>query len=906
MNCSLRRHVFLFVFVTIASICGVGLAQFHEDFESTTPSWERRECDCVITESNWSQKRFDEVKRRNRCEKIHFKTGPGTQIFVSHEITPAFVIPELSPSVRIKASRPGVQCYVRIVLPHTPSPNGGGPMTTILRGPSYQATGKWETLSFSENQIDLQQQLKEEVWVLRRKYGANVDQRDAYVDKVVLNLYTSQGETTVQIDDLKVNGIVSADSIAKRIATSGPIVRDESVSKASHQQDITSLGSGKQKSLVVRDGTVLLVKKKPFFPRIIQHNGEPFDYLKALGFNTIELRSAASYEQLRQAHELDIWLICPPPTSIGLSPIGFEFDRVLAWKVGEKLTGRDIPVVQQRIREIRESDNRAGRPVIGNVASDWTQLSQLVDIVSAGVEPIGTSFLASQYSDWILQRGQTAGSGKPIWADVQTELSKSLMSQIGTLAHKSPPTPVEPQQLSFLTYEAIAGGSRALRFLSQTRLDGVDPVTRLRAQTLEWINAKVIQIEPWAVGGALMGEVSTDDQQLEVTAINTNRSRLLLIQRPTHHEQYLAGDVPVKTISFLDSGANSTDQAYLIGESGLSTLPKARSHAGSRIQIENCAFSAAVVITQDPSVVNKLRQTYERVGHQTIMQLHTELTQQWLAIMQLIDKQMGRMGRSSAQSSGALNDSLTAFRTAQNLINGSSPGAAIEYLNRADERLAFMRRDMVTEPLGQFQSKTSTPFAAHCSLIPLHWELTSRLSNGNWNPNGLAGGDFENLQHMMSNGWENRRLDDELVSTQVELSNTAVVDGNYGLKMSVNANTRHTGLVEATPLWIATPNIPVKGGQLVRIHGWVNIPRVIHGSLDGLKITDSLGGPEMSERIPVTSGWQEFTLYRGVATNGTIQVTFALTGIGEAFLDEVTVRTIDLPSPTAHQARNPQ
>ena len=41
--------------------------------------------------------------------------------------------------------------------------------------------------------------------------------------------------------------------------------------------------------------------------------------------------------------------------------------------------------------------------------------------------------------------------------------------------------------------------------------------------------------------------------QLEVNAINTNRSRLLLVQRPTHHEQYLAGDLPVKTISFVDS-----------------------------------------------------------------------------------------------------------------------------------------------------------------------------------------------------------------------------------------------------------------------------------------------------------------------------------------------------------------
>ena len=61
-------------------------------------------------------------------------------------------------------------------------------------------------------------------------------------------------------------------------------------------------------------------------------------------------------------------------------------------------------------------------------------------------------------------------------------------------------------------------------------------------------------------------------------------------------------------------------------------------------------------------------------------------------------------------------------------------------------------------------------------------------------------------------------------------------------------------------------------------------------------IIDSLGGPSMAERIPVTDGWQEFTLYRGVESDRELQITFALTGAGEAMFDEVTIRTVDLPS----------
>ena len=878
------------------------VAQFKEEFESTTPTWERRETDCIISDSKWTQRRSNDIEARNRFESFDFQNGTGTQILVSHDVPPAFVIPELVPSVRVLASRPGVRLMARVVLPYTPSPNGEGPMTTVLTGPRYKNVGKWETLSFDlkqiQNEKDLKEKLKVETWLLRRKFGTKIDIRDAYVDKVVLNLYTGAGNTKVKIDDLELKGIVSADKIAQTVKTVGSVKRDENLKKASSIQDV-----GKRPSIVQRDGSVLLVKKAPFFPRIVQHNGEPFNYLKAIGFNVLELKATATADQLRQAHDLEMWLVCPPPKSVGINPIDFQFDRVLAWKVGDKLTGKDISVTQQRIREIRESDQREGRPIVANIQSSWSQLTQLTDVVSIGVEPLGSSFLASQYGDWIRQRRHITGNSKPIWADIQTELSRSLTSQIGILAKKSPPIPVEPQQIKFLVYEAIAGGARGLRFLSRTRLDGIDPVARLRAKTIEWINAEIEQIEPWAGGGAVMDEVPTTQPQLKVTAINTNRSRLLLIQRPTHHEQYLAGDVPISSIGFNDPQAASNSSAYLLSESGLVSLPNSRGHAGTQIQIDNCPYSAAVVLTQNPLVVNKLTKSYERVGKQTLVQMRNELTQQWMAIMQLIDQQMGRMGKSSSAASGAFNQAANEYRNAQTQLNGSSQQAAIDFLNRADERLAFMRRDMITGPLGMFQSKTSTPFVSHTSLIPLHWELANRLRDVSWNPNGLAGGDFENLGMMMSNGWKNQRLEDNQFVTRVELSEAAKVDGAYGLKLSVAAQSQPPAVVDSTPLWISTPEIPIRGGQLVRIHGWVHVPQVIRGTHDGLMITDTLGGPDMAERIPVTKGWQEFSLYRGASKDGTIQVKFSLNGMGEALLDEVTIRMIELPNSVQRQAR---
>ena len=399
-----------------------------------------------------------------------------------------------------------------------------------------------------------------------------------------------------------------------------------------------------------------------------------------------------------------------------------------------------------------------------------------------------------------------------------------------------------------------------------------------------------------------MGELPIKDHHLEVTAFNTNRARLLLIQRPTHHEQYWAGDTPIETVQFKDTESTFTDRALRLGMHGLTPLSNSRNHSGNLVRIDDCPYSAAVVFTQDPLVVNTLNESYDTIGHETLLQLHADMTRQWAAILQLIDGQMGKMGRSSAAASGALNEAINNLRRANELLAESSPAMSSPFLERADERLAFARREMVTKPLGLFKSKTSTPFLTHCSLVPLHWQLSERLKQSTWHPNGLPGGDFEDLKHMVSNGWENNRSPAPLLNTSVELDEAAAVDGRFGLRLSVTPMGRIPGLIQSPPLWIKSAPVGVEPGKIIRIHGWVNVPEVILGSHDGLLITDSIGGENMAERIPITKGWQEFALYRATDESGKIDVTFTMTGIGTAFIDEVTVRAIDLP-PVNRQAR---
>ena len=82
----------------------------------------------------------------------------------------------------------------------------------------------------------------------------------------------------------------------------------------------------------------------------------------------------------------------------------------------------------------------------------------------------------------------------------------------------------------------------------------------------------------------------------------------------------------------------------------------------------------------------------------------------------------------------------------------------------------------------------------------------------------------------------------------------------------------------------------VEAGQIVCIHGWVQVPVPITASTDGLLVVDSISGEALADRIGQTKGWRQFALYRVAPQSGPVCVTFALSGIGEAWLDDVAIQ----------------
>src|SRR4029079_2079709 len=92
----------------------------------------------------------------------------------------------------------------RVVFPKEPDPtNPQTPLTTLIIGKTLDTSRKWDKLTL-ENVPEV---LGKHLPALRAKLGRDVDTSGAYIDRLVLNLYTGPGSVEVWVDDLDIGPV---------------------------------------------------------------------------------------------------------------------------------------------------------------------------------------------------------------------------------------------------------------------------------------------------------------------------------------------------------------------------------------------------------------------------------------------------------------------------------------------------------------------------------------------------------------------------------------------------------------------------------------------------------------------------------------------------------------------------
>ncbi len=837
------------------------------------------------------------------AEQLTVRGNNGTFVYVEHPLAPARVISELVPSIWVKADRPGVQLLVRVVLPRSIDLQTGQPRTALLRGTSYERVGVWQQLRLE----GLGPLLQRHVRVMRVQFGRDVDDREAYVDRILLNVYGGPGTTTVLVDDLEVEGVVSPQAVVSPVAHTA----EPAAANVTPRDLPPAWAGGRSVPKVQRSGPLLLVDGQPFFARAVEYRGESPRLLKSLGFNAVWLTRGPTQQFLQDAAAAGLWVIAPPPPrsmleapepGAGAGPIDNRLDGVLAWNLGRHLAASQLDETRDWARAVQAADQR-GRPMICAADSELKAYARPpIHMLLADRNVLSSSLEFADYTRWLRQRSKLTLPGTIFWATIQTQPPVQLDQQMALLSGgRIRSAPLQESQVRTMVHAALAGGVRGLCFRSHTRLDANDQQTKRRAAILQLVNMELELIERWPATGNFATTADSSDPHANGAVIDTDRSRLLLPMYTPPNSQMVMGAASGAIVNFTVPGVPEEARANELSLVSFRPLDSKRVAGGTRVLLGELERDSLIVFTQDQRLVQALHQRLNRYGRRA-----AELTYQIAAedqvAVEIVDQRLAALGR-------RLPETRSLRIVAQNDLREYQSSAASGDLPRAFYRarhaLALVRviqRAHFENIIGGETWPLGDPWTASASTLDEHVRFAAQLESAPRGPELVPNGLCEDLNRMIDAGWKHYRHPQPNVATAVDLAPQAAHSGQGGLLLRAAAAERNNppSAVETAPMWVTTPPVPTRQGQIVEIRAWVRMPNPLGGSVDGLMIVDNLAGEALAQRVGPSGDWQEIAIYRAAPRDGTITVTFALTGLGEAWIDDVSVRTVSLGG-TANQ-----
>jgi len=881
--------------LALATAAACGAAEIDAGFEQGAIGWSIVDADCRPRVSRHAVEQ-EAAHRGSGGEHVVIEAATGTTLRLQFPVGAARVIDEFHAAVWVRANRPGLRLAARVVLPGFPAARTGRPVELLVPGGTSHGADRWELVEIRDIAATLDRQLA----AIRAQHGTGGSTAGAIVTHVVLDAYSGPGLYDLAIDDLKVEGIVES---------GGGAVRDAAVRPAALTEpgEPAGLAAAEPQAALARG--VLEVGGRPFFPRSIDHNGEPLDLLARLGFNCVRLSSPASADLLAEARRAGVWLICPPPElpdvdirdPESLPTFSARWDRVLFWDMGAGLSEADAATLAERGRRVRTCDSRSGRPLIATADSGLRTVSRHVDMMVARRTVLGTSLELADYLSWLRERPRLARPGTPFLAALSTEVDSRTARQAAALSGiGGQGLAVDPESLCLAAFSAVAAGTRGILFSSAHRLDGDDRESRARAAACQGMNLDLRLLEPWGAAGRFSVQAQSSDPEVQAVVLEASRARLLLAWRCVQGSQVVArhyhGDIPrdSQPLTLLVPGVPEAHQAWEVAAGGLRPLRHKRVTGGISLTLESFHAHSMVLLSGDPGVTAHLQERVRELAPLTLASARA------LADVALADD-ASLLGRLPPAALGTLPVAamlVEAQRSVQMAASAADAAQAIGALDRGAavagqvQRLAWERGVLATG------SMVASPLSTSDATLAEHWRFIEALAATSPGEELLPGGGMERIEDLAGNGWRHFALSQEEIGTAVEIDRAqpAAGRGSLTIRAEPSKDTEPPVVVETPPVWVTTPGVRVPTGKLLQIQARVWVPAPIKGSVDGLLVFDSLGGPALAERIGATGAWRRLVLYRIAppdAVDEPLTVTFALTGIGEARIDDVSVRVLE-------------
>jgi hypothetical protein len=864
------------------------------------------------------------------AEHLQISSEPGSYIYYYYSTGRAPISDDLSISFWVKANRPGVQLLARLVLPKERNPtNLDEPLTTLLRGDLYQPVSRWQRLELRRPA----KQAKQQQQIMRSQLKRDVDFTDAYIDRILLNVYAGPGLTEVWIDDLEVGPVLeTTPAVQPNIAPApGGAIGAETVSRPAPPIKLLPPGDTARKSsrnaLVEMDRGQLLVNGKPFFFRGIRHSDTPLETLRDAGFNTIWFDPSTPPALVEEAVTLGFWLVPTLPLVLTSVPVSegdtrvkgsgndpasvsvdelrqditrfLERDNVLFWDVGGGLTEEEEAPVMRTVSLVHAADPQ--RPVGADAWDGLRPYSRNLDLLGTHRWPLMTGLELPQYRLWLNQRRLLARQGAFLWTWIQTHLpdwyTGLVYNRPGSAAFEEPVGP-QPEQIRLLTYTALAAGCRGLGFWSD-RFLADSHQGRDRLLTVALLNLEMKMLEPLLVAAAQEPSwIDTSDGNVKAAVLRTEHGILVLPIWMGKGAQFVPGQAAISKLSITVPQVPASTQAWEISPGSVHALKVERTTGGTKITLPEFGLTAAVLFAADQGnrIVARL-QDQARQTNKTAAKWAHDLAEEEIRKVARIQEQLEQAGHTLPDGQQLMGNARQRLQKCTELLAKGDYREADAEGQRVLRPLRILMRNQWLEAKKELEGlAVASPYTVSFFTLPQHWRFLEQIRQLKPGANVLPGGDFELSPDQIAEGWlpqESALASDEVTFVARRVA-TKPKEGRQCLMLQIlpKGPPPVPAALERAFLAINSPSVHLPPGTLVRISAWISIPGGISTSVDGALFYDSAGGEPLAVRQTDSMPWRKFTLYRWVPPSGTINVTLALTGLGTVYFDDVRIEPL--------------
>lgn len=919
---------------------------YRQGFDDLTPNWALhydKSAIQVVRQAGQSEQRV----RGERAEALTLHCAAQTaDVQLEHELPAARAIEDLKLHVWFKTNHPGAGLFLRLVFPNETDPGTGKVLSTFLRGDGYTKAGEWQKLECGCAKKALQERARQLRSTLN---NPRLDFSEAYVDRAIITMKLSAGQTEFFLDEMQFGPVVSPASVGS--GTNSTFQQTGGLTLPARQEALDDAAS---ETTVEFQLDRLLVGGRPFFPRIAAHHGEPLDSLKLAGLNVVWVQDYEDTATLEKLRANGLWAMATPPravTSTGkvidpedvsIIPFTEKTEPILLWNLGTRVPPAARDELLGWLKQIQSADRAFRRPVMVDIMGGQERLiSQNVPMLGLNRRVLHTSFTPKEYRDWLVQKKRLARPGSFMWTWIQTEprFTDGMPPMMG-----GQPVVIEPEQIRLQVYAALAAGCQGIGYWKTSSLEADSPGAEERQLAIAQLNLELELLEPWLATGTVdehvpFGAVAPTPQHigqraiqfrstiaeigerqamlrerenqakraahlagdLEAAVIRSDYGTLLLPIWYDREAQFVPGQMAANDASIVVPFRDQTASAWEVTPTKIRSLPHKPTTGGKLITLNKFDQTAAVIITSDRELIDRLKAKQETLAEPSA-RISVDLAKAKLERVTKVDAELQSLGVGQPDAPQILARSRRLVEDATDALERKDFHGARQMAADAMQLQRILQRAHWNDAVRKLTSPVSSPHAICFQTLPEHWRLIARLGESRMdnNVNLLRSGNFEDIDTMRVERWQHSQKTIPGVRAAAELYPEAK-EGSYSLRLVAAPvpGKELPAVMPRTPVTVTSPPVTVHAGQLVSVTGWVRVASPITHSLDGAILYDNLGGPVSALRWRGAADWQRFSLFREVSQSGSFTVTMSVTGLGELQFDDLKIVPVDQRSAPA-------